>query len=196
MDFQLFQLINRGAGEIATLDSLILFYAVYGAFVFPAALLYLWFRKSDDKRRDYQAVLLATAAAGLGLLIAQLIGHVYFRPRPYSAHLVTLLIDPSPDPSFPSDHTVFAFAIAIVVWLRSRWLGWTLLAAGALLAFSRVFCGTHYPLDVIGGALLGAAAALLLWSLRHRVRPLVSGFIAIAARLRLARPVQRKTSHS
>ncbi len=189
MDFRLLQLLNAAAGNHAILDSLLLFFAEYGAFLFPAALLVLWFRRGDDKSADYRAVLLAAAAAGLGLLAAQVIGHLYFRPRPYSSHpgVVTLLLDPSPDPSFPSDHAVFAFAITTVLWLRARNWGLALLPAAVLLALSRVYCGTHYPSDVTGGALLGAAAAGLLWMLRRRLEPLLSVIVAVAARLHLAR---------
>jgi undecaprenyl-diphosphatase len=187
LDYQLFHLINEAAGHNGLLDSLMLDIARYGAFLFPAALVYLWFRPGKNKQGDYEAALLALASAAVALLIAQLIGHVYFRQRPFSIHQVTLLLDRSPDASFPSDHATFAFAIASVVWLRTRKLGWVLLAGAFILSFSRVYCGTHYPLDVTGGALLGILAGCLLWLGRSRLRPVLSFLISVLARLRLAK---------
>jgi membrane-associated phospholipid phosphatase len=46
---------------------------------------------------------------------------------------------------------------------------WTL---AALIAFSRVYLGVHYPLDVIAGALVGVACGYLaLWLVRARGSP-------------------------
>lgn len=187
VDYQLFHLINEAAGHSSLLDSLMLDIAKYGAFLFPLALLYLWFRPGEKKQGDYEAALLALASAAIALLIAQVIGHIYFRPRPFNAHQVTLLLDRSPDASFPSDHATFAFAIASVVWLRTRKMGWVLLIAAFILSISRVYCGTHYPFDVIGGALLGAATGYLFWIRRSRLRPVLSLLIAIMTRLHLAK---------
>ena len=105
----------------------------------------------------------AVAAAGsvcLALAAAHLIGYAHFRPRPFAGHAVTLLLGRSPDPSFPSDHATFAFAMIPVLWWKSRRGRWPLLAAGVVLAFSRVYCGTHYPGDVVGGAFLGLLSGL------------------------------------
>jgi undecaprenyl-diphosphatase len=56
-----------------------------------------------------------------------------------------------------------AFAIAVAIWLRHRRAGWLALAMATLLSVSRVAVGTHYPTDVLGGALIGTFAALLFW---------------------------------
>ena len=96
-------------------------------------------------------------------MVNQPIARAVDRLRPYIAHPHThLLIARSSDPSFPSDHATAAFAIATAVGLYDRRFGMTLVVLGAVLAVSRVYVGTHYPTDVVGGALIGIAVALAL----------------------------------
>ena len=73
------------------------------------------------------------------------------------------LVDPEPAPlielphtsSFPSGHATVAFACATVIALAVPRLRWPVFVLAALIAFSRVYVGVHYPLDVLAGALLG-----------------------------------------
>lgn len=108
-------------------------------------------------------VVAAGLSALLGLAVAHLISGVWDRPRPYEAHHVHLFISPSGDPSFPSDHATAAFAIAVALLLRNRRIGWVAIAMATVVSVSRVAVGVHYPSDVLGGAMLGALAALALW---------------------------------
>ncbi|SFL74748.1 phosphatase PAP2 family protein [Streptomyces pini] len=74
-------------------------------------------------------------------------------------------IAPCPKPgdwSFPSNHATIAAAAAVAVVLVWRAMAWLVLPLAVLTAFSRVFLGVHYPHDVVAGALLGAAAVLLV----------------------------------
>ena len=110
-------------------------------------------------------VIAAGFSALLALGAAQIIAHIWERPRPYIAHPgdVHLFIAASPDPSFPSDHATAAFAIAVALLLRHRKAGILALIMAVTLGVARVAVGTHYPGDVLAGALLGTAAALILW---------------------------------
>ena len=182
MDYQLFHLINQLAGHSALLDSIMRTIANYGPVVFILPLLYVWFRNGVEGKK---AALLALASMGIALLIGQVIGHIYFRPRPFASHEVNLLVGRSADASFPSDHATFSFAIAWVLWFQDRRVGWVSLALGTIIAFSRVFVGTHYPLDVFGGAMLGLGTGLLMWKSRRLLDPVTSLLVAIAARLHL-----------
>jgi membrane-associated phospholipid phosphatase len=64
------------------------------------------------------------------------------------------------------------------IWLYDRVLGSALLVVAAILALSRVYVGTHYPGDVVGGALLGMAVAVVL----HRLPPTRRATEWVAAR--------------
>jgi membrane-associated phospholipid phosphatase len=61
--------------------------------------------------------------------------------------------------SFPSGHTAAAFAYATGA---GRVLSWTrppLFALAALVGYSRIHTGVHYPVDVLAGSLCGVALA-------------------------------------
>jgi undecaprenyl-diphosphatase len=67
--------------------------------------------------------------------------------------------------SFPSGHTATAVAGAFVFTrvLPERRVVWWLLAAA--IAYSRLYLGVHYPLDVAAGAIVGIVCAFGLWRL-------------------------------
>jgi undecaprenyl-diphosphatase len=100
-------------------------------------------------------VVLAVLAAELAADVGKYFVH---RHRPFEHQ-----IGPSVRThSFPSGHSATSFAAATVLAgyaPRYRVLFYTL---ACLIAFSRLYNGVHYPSDVVAGALLGAAIALLL----------------------------------
>ncbi len=62
--------------------------------------------------------------------------------------------------SMPSAHAANTFAVAMIAFLFYRRSGWILFPLAAGVAFSRVYCGVHYPSDVTVGAILGAGYAI------------------------------------
>lgn len=73
--------------------------------------------------------------------------------------------------SFPSGHATVGFACAAVLALVAPRLALPLYVLAALVAWSRVYVGVHYPLDVLGGAVLGVALVTgLRWLVAARRR--------------------------
>lgn len=88
------------------------------------------------------------------------------RPRPYQTHTsIEHFAAPLDSLSFPSGHTLHAVAFTLVALAYYPALAWLLLPFALLIAMSRVVLGLHYPSDVLVGALLGAAIALLSFGL-------------------------------
>jgi len=74
------------------------------------------------------------------------------------------------NPSFPSGHAATSFACAaLLAWLTPL-PKVPLFALAALIAFSRVYDGVHYPLDSVGGAVLGLLVATALRLLAEALR--------------------------
>jgi undecaprenyl-diphosphatase len=84
------------------------------------------------------------------------------------------LVEPATDLSFPSGHAATSFAAATLLAAAAPRLAVPVFALAAAIGFSRVYVGVHYPLDIVGGALLGvgvATALRLLVRARRRSRP-------------------------
>ncbi len=165
MDYSLYRAINGLSGH-ALPDDILKFLALRLPAILVAVVALTFLIPFAHRRRERrQGAVLATASAGLALLINQPIAHIVERARPYLAHPhhAHLLIARSHDPSFPSDHATGAFALAFGIWLYDRTLGSVLIVLAALLSFSRVYVGTHYPGDVLGGAAIAIAVVSLLY---------------------------------
>jgi undecaprenyl-diphosphatase len=184
MDYSLYKTINGLSGG-SFVDGLFKTFANDLAAVMVGLVALIFLIPWRHRRRERRAgAVLATAAAGVALLINQPIAHAVDRTRPYLAHPAHahLLIARSHDPSFPSDHATGAFALAVGVLMYDRVTGVLLVVLAAILSFARVYVGTHYPGDVVAGAAIGAASAVILYLLPP-VRRLLEGVASRAGRL-------------
>jgi undecaprenyl-diphosphatase len=102
------------------------------------------------------ALLLIPTIALSDQLSSSVLKFLIERARPCSELAnVHLLVGCGSGYSFPSSHAVNNFAGALVLsYFLPGWT-WAFFSFAALVAFSRVYVGVHYPSDVIGGAIIG-----------------------------------------
>jgi len=110
-----------------------------------------------------------TIALLFAMLASATIGMLLPQEPPFVASVGYNILAHAPDSSFPSDHgtAIFTFALAFLFWHRV-WSGILLLIVAAGIAWSRVYLGVHWPLDMVGGSLLGLVGCLfaqLVWNL-------------------------------
>lgn len=84
------------------------------------------------------------------------------RTRPYFVLGYDPVIPPVGDPSFPSGHTSASFAAATAIYCINKKWGIVAYLFAAVMGFSRLYLGVHFPTDVLAGALVGTAAAMLV----------------------------------
>jgi membrane-associated phospholipid phosphatase len=102
-------------------------------------------------------------AAGLVItaIVTQGLKVTVDRPRPYYTHSGIYPSEIDDSPSFPSGHTSMAFSTATSLALNTK--KWYVIAPAFVWAtgvgYSRLYLGQHYPSDVLGGAVVGAASA-------------------------------------
>ena len=190
LDQWLFELINGLAGQTPVLDQIM--QALVSDYVGPTvqvlALFGFWFEGAaiSMRRRNQQTVLRAVVALLVSGLVVSIVNLVYFRDRPFRYHEVNLLFYYPTDSSFPSNSAAVVFSMAICVWLRNRHWGWPLVFLASGFAFSRVYCGVHYPADILVGAGIGAATAWILTHGGNRLNLVFDPLINVARRLYLA----------
>jgi undecaprenyl-diphosphatase len=156
--------INNWAGSGGLADHLLVWISSIGVPCMILAVALQWW-SGESARQHNRHVLLA---AGFSFLVGQAMNQIILlmvhRMRPYDAGLTHLLIAPSADPSFPSDHATAAISIAAMLVLHRFRLAWVFMLSALLIAFSRVFIGTHYVSDVLGGAVTALVAVALVQS--------------------------------
>ncbi len=190
LDVLLFNLINGLAGKVPALDGLMRL--LVNDYFVPTTLCLLsaalWFAGSStqERRSNQRTVLSIVAAVLLANLMVKVCNVIYFRPRPFSVQEVNLLFYRPSDSSLPSNAAAVAFTFAGVAWQRRRWLGVMMGVLAGLFVFARIYCGVHYPLDVIAGALVASVAAYVVGKSQRILEPLMAAIIGVGRRLYLA----------
>lgn len=108
-----------------------------------------------------QRLRIVLAAMALAWLAARSVQALWPQPRPFVLGLGVPWLQHPPTASFPSMHgtVATAFAAALMLWRRDA-PAWLACVAAALIGWSRVCLGLHFPLDVLAGAMLGTVAAV------------------------------------
>jgi membrane-associated phospholipid phosphatase len=137
--------------------------------VYPYLLLLAILYAVDKRLMPARYLAVYAAATCLSLGAEALLKDFFHVPRPTAAiglESVRVLGHVSKSFSLPSGHAVFSFMTAFVLGY-GRSLRWKapLFTCAVLVAWSRIYVGAHYPLDVAVGGGVGAACGLVVWKI-------------------------------
>ncbi len=167
IDLYLFQYINGFAGKSVCLDSLAIFFAEYLQYFLIAALFVFLLKNFKKYLPMVMGGLAAAVLARFG--IAEIIRFFWHRARPFVENNVSLLFNHENSYSFPSGHAAFFFALSAVIYHYNKKTGILFFIASLLVSISRVFCGVHWPSDILGGIIVGVFSAWLVLLLGRRM---------------------------
>ncbi|WP_312326389.1 phosphatase PAP2 family protein [Acinetobacter sp.] len=123
-----------------------------------------WFRGSYEVKTGIIKAFIFTA---ITLLMSEVLSAVLNTPRPFVMDVGRTLIEHAPTGSFPSNHMSIFSGIAFAYYFSpQRDLGRILIWTAWLLAWSRVYVGVHFPIDMLGAFLMAIIvnlAGLPLW---------------------------------
>lgn len=179
MDEFLFRAVNAVALRSDGIDAIVSFLAQQAALLIVFALIgyagwEIWKEKSAKERSVlFEKWALVFGAAILAWIAAGILKDLVARPRPFIELRDANLLFPHGDhDSFPSGHATFLFSL----WWALRLVHFPrrpaafFLAGAILVGLARVAAGIHWPLDILGGALLGVAVAEAVWRVRRYLK--------------------------
>jgi len=167
IDQETFLAIYRYVDATPWLNVLCFYIARYGIIVYLLVIVALFFWPADERKRiQYKkAVVYILLCLAIAFLADEVVNLLKVRHRPFVTFpkqiaKVNVIQDLT---SFPSTHTIFVFAVGVSLWLSNlKRLALPLIVLAIALGLSRVGVGVHYPLDVLGGAILGIIIPILI----------------------------------
>lgn len=159
VDLAVFHFINGFAKKSKALDFFAIFCAEYLGY-----LLVVFLAGAAILGNNWQIFIIPLIAGLISrFLIAEAVYFFYQRQRPVEVLPITALIKKPNHPAFPSGHASFFFALAFTLFLFNFPLAIAFVVVSFFISDARIFCGVHWPSDIIGGICSAGVAFLVVY---------------------------------
>ncbi len=159
----IFQFFYNWANKNILVDILIVFFGQYLLYILVLIAGSMIFLEKDRQKRYYFAVLtILTLILSNGILVP-LLNYFFYNPRPFMALTgLKTLISHGNNSSFPSGHMMFITPVALTIFYMNKKMGYWFFAGVFLMGIARIAGGVHWPLDILGGIIIGALCFYLV----------------------------------
>jgi len=163
-NLNLFRLINASENATDLSINVAIFIANDLLYIMLVIFLVLWFKGNLNTKKQ---ILKAFIFTSIAITISQIISQLFYHPRPFVMEVGRTIIFHVPNGSFPSDHMLIFSTIAFSYFFsKQRIIGLGLIGLAWLVAWSRIYLGVHFPLDMLGAFFIALAINILgltLW---------------------------------
>ncbi|RLG21127.1 undecaprenyl-diphosphatase [Candidatus Micrarchaeota archaeon] len=164
-NFELFKFINGMAGKNTILDTFMILSAKYIIYIIPILVALMLIKK-----RDRVNGILVGISTVLAYALVELINSIYYHARPFALGVGTKLIPYPLESSFPSGHTTLMFTAAFsLLLLGKKKLAKVMLFLASIVAFSRIYVGVHFPIDIFAGVALAFFVSVLAIESKNKI---------------------------
>ena len=143
----------------------------------PLYLAIIYFFIRERKRNVWVTLIAIAVMILLSDQLANLVKDTVQRFRPSHNPLITGLVNivkdyRGGDYGFVSNHAANSFAAAAFVsmFFARRWITIAMFSWAALVSYSRIYLGVHYPFDILGGAFLGYLIGIMMFRVERLVQ--------------------------
>jgi undecaprenyl-diphosphatase len=162
MNEQAFYFFYNLANKYWLLNWFFIFFAQYLPYLLAIVFVgFIFWGYKKGKDRLYYILLTAFSLLMARGLFVEFIRFFYPNPRPFKALGLEPLIEPIITSSFPSGHATVFFALTTLVYFINKKYFWHFAGAAVLVSLGRIIVGVHWPLDILGGAVLGIVIVLI-----------------------------------
>ena len=169
LDQTLFSAINAGSPTWGATAWVAYAAARYIVLLIPLHLAVLWVAGTHNVRRQALTLVVALVIA-IGISFA--IGVIAPTERPFLIPLGNQLVEHRASPSFPSNHGLVMFTYAACMLSLRHWRHAICIGgAGLVVAWSRVYLGIHFPLDMVGALVIAIVATWTARVIDRRIGP-------------------------
>lgn len=168
MNHAIFYFFYNLSHQSLLIDKAIIFFAVYLPYiVIIMAGLFLLFHhevfKTESPYRVFlqkkNEILLVFVTSIFAWILARLLKIIIHVDRPYAALPDVQTLFPESGFAFPSGHATFYMALAFSLFFLHKRVGYIFIGFALLIGIARIALGVHYPVDILGGFVLGAVVA-------------------------------------
>lgn len=157
MNESIFYFFYNFAHQSVLFDKKVVFLAVYFPYIviLLAGLFLIFYRKSF---KELFLVIFSVVLAGGISEVLKILIHL---PRPFDAFPQVISLFPETGYAFPSFHATFFAALAVLLFFLSKKTGYIFMLFALLIGLSRIVSGVHFPIDILGGFILGGIVSYL-----------------------------------
>ena len=189
IDSQLLLWLNGNVGAYPAIDNVARWVA--SDYMVPVllslSLFALWFWGEAPRFREMwqRIVIKSIVSIGLSNLVVLILNQFFQRARPFNIYELELLFYRPTDPSFPANPAVFSFAVATCIWQGNKKFGLAIYLLSGTFCVARIYAGVFYPGDVLAGAVIGIAVALIISKALPFTEPIPTIMLRLARRIYL-----------